>query len=330
MKKTKWLSLIVALMVCLVSAVAFSGCETGVFDETSTIAEYSNAYVTASKNFEKMLSYDKIEASTVVTTASLVVENKHSLTYKETVESDATITKEFFDQMTKEMTSTVYVVRNNGEVFAIVEQQTITVGTEHSVTDEQLLKTEEYSITETKTYELGVVIGSQENQYFMLKESKVEKKDAPTENKKEYKLYQDKQAYVEGVTDFAESLFGGFMSVFESVYSKDGDINISQAVSLKNALDRKVTLRGSEYSLNLSTIDGSDGMLIADSTYRLTDTMLKNFIIHNTLIKDGLEATFEADASFVKGAEKYKTYTDPTNGYEENLSLSETEMGIIL
>ena len=329
MKKTKLLSLVIALMLGVASAFAFSGCETSVFDENSTVAEYSTAYVTASKNFEKMLSYNTMEASTIMSTMSVVMDNQQSLTYKETVDAEDTITKEFFDSTTTEKTKTAYVVRNNNEVFVIVEDEVKTVGTTHSVTGEQLLQTTMQDKTEKTTYELGVVIG-EENVYFMRKESVVTKAGEPTETVKEYKLYQDKQAYEEGVQKFAESLFGGFLSAFATVYDNDADINVLQVVSLKNAIDKKAVLRGSEYSLNLSTVDGSNGMLIADTTYRITDAMLKNFIISNMLVNGGLKVVFNADVSYAKGAEKYKTYVDPTNGYEENTSLREIQMGSLL
>ena len=329
MKKAKWLSLIIALMVCFISAFTFSGCNTSVFDENSTVAEYSTAYVTASKNFEKMLSYDKMEASTVISTMSAVVENQHSLTYKETADAEDTVTKEFFDSTTTEKTKTVYTVRNNNEIFIIVEEVVTTKGTTHSVTAEQLLETIVEDKTENTTYELGVQIG-EENVYFMRKHSVITKAGGQAETVKEYKLYQDKQAYEQGVETFAESLFGGFLTAFETVYDQDADINVLQVVSLKNAIDKKAVLRGTEYSLKLSTVDGSNGMLIADTTYRLTDATLKSFIMSNMLIDDGLKVVFNANVSFEKGAEKYKTYTDPTNGYEENILLKETQMGSLL
>ena len=125
-------------------------------------------------------------------------------------------------------------------------------------------------------------------------------------------------------------MFGGFLTAFETVYDQDADINVLQVVSLKNAIDKKAVLRGTEYSLKLSTVDGSNGMLIADTTYRLTDATLKSFIMSNMLIDDGLKVVFNANVSFEKGAEKYKTYTDPTNGYEENILLKETQMGSLL
>ena len=255
MKKKRFITSLVAIFTAVVMVLSLTGCQTGENSNAISQKEFMQGVKTSYENYVSAYKdYDTFGDITVSVKGSAYYSSDNEHTYTPEGASQA-VTESYTDSESRTATVEISVKNIANERFLTAEYFTTDVITEHNTTETALEKVVTTTV-ETVKYETGVV----GNQYFIRVHSTVKEGNEPLEEVKEYKIFENREAYVVALNGYLYEFNQDFVMMGYSMFDNMSNIEMLMMMPLEYTKDGDVFGIGmdiSMFAVNLDTQENS-------------------------------------------------------------------------